>query len=525
MATQAVACSGNVLGSARKNERDSGMYVPATPQSDASSPAHTPCSQASPKPSQSREITKPLFQDHVPPHSTQDTPSPSSRSLSIFHSPLPSVSTTKISTKPTITAPAPAPPTTTTATATPSLPTTTTTTTTTNPTTVTTAPTATTSMVKPTTEASTVDSSRTKPTPPQVTATRQLSDIGIQQQAKSKATSLVQTQTSATKALTCHSSTSVATDGLQKTSTKGRALHYKRQQDAVIQATSMQMASSAATTAATTAAAMSVKQTKKDCMQSPSAESRKRRAAANHNERKRMQNINAGFEQLRRLVPSCGGERLSKALVLQHACAYIGMCQQQMAAQHHHIQQLEAQLMVAHSDIAAPRVVTDPIHGHHQGPYSVPHHAAHPPPTKRIAEAPRVLEVETKPPPPPPPASTDTPATPQKQIVAVREEDFTSSVLLTSPHGHMGTPRALSQLMTLSPLFDKDGPGAIYLASPRGGIVSPRFTPHHLGVSPRYVNMSPLMTMRPQTSGDAHDPLASPSNKTDKATCRASLVF
>lgn len=50
---------------------------------------------------------------------------------------------------------------------------------------------------------------------------------------------------------------------------------------------------------------------------------RMRRVIANSNERKRMQNINAGFETLRYLMPHLQGEKLSKASVLQHAADYI----------------------------------------------------------------------------------------------------------------------------------------------------------------------------------------------------------
>lgn len=51
-----------------------------------------------------------------------------------------------------------------------------------------------------------------------------------------------------------------------------------------------------------------------------------RREIANHNERKRMQSINAGFQSLRTLLPqtsSSSADRLSKAAILQHAVEYI----------------------------------------------------------------------------------------------------------------------------------------------------------------------------------------------------------
>ncbi|XP_065567456.1 helix-loop-helix protein 11-like [Artemia franciscana] len=55
---------------------------------------------------------------------------------------------------------------------------------------------------------------------------------------------------------------------------------------------------------------------------------RKRRDIANSNERRRMQNINAGFASLRALLPIQETEKMSKATVLQHATEYICQLEQ-----------------------------------------------------------------------------------------------------------------------------------------------------------------------------------------------------
>lgn len=52
-------------------------------------------------------------------------------------------------------------------------------------------------------------------------------------------------------------------------------------------------------------------------------EKRMRREIANSNERRRMQCINAGFSNLRALIPNLEGEKLSKAAILQHTTEYI----------------------------------------------------------------------------------------------------------------------------------------------------------------------------------------------------------
>ena len=44
----------------------------------------------------------------------------------------------------------------------------------------------------------------------------------------------------------------------------------------------------------------------------PEDDKRKRRAIANSNERRRMQSINAGFQNLKALIPHSNGEKLSK---------------------------------------------------------------------------------------------------------------------------------------------------------------------------------------------------------------------
>eukprot|EP01136_Pigoraptor_vietnamica_P045938 Opistho-1_new@24543 len=50
---------------------------------------------------------------------------------------------------------------------------------------------------------------------------------------------------------------------------------------------------------------------------------RVRREIANSNERRRMQSINAGFDQLKELIPHCDGEKWSKATILQQSADYI----------------------------------------------------------------------------------------------------------------------------------------------------------------------------------------------------------
>ncbi|XP_075152670.1 transcription factor cropped isoform X2 [Haematobia irritans] len=52
-------------------------------------------------------------------------------------------------------------------------------------------------------------------------------------------------------------------------------------------------------------------------------EKRMRREIANSNERRRMQSINAGFQNLRSLLPRHEGEKLSKAAILQQTSQYI----------------------------------------------------------------------------------------------------------------------------------------------------------------------------------------------------------
>ncbi|KAH8413353.1 hypothetical protein KR009_010182 [Drosophila setifemur] len=53
------------------------------------------------------------------------------------------------------------------------------------------------------------------------------------------------------------------------------------------------------------------------------SEKRMRREIANSNERRRMQSINAGFQNLRSLLPRHEGEKLSKAAILQQTFQYI----------------------------------------------------------------------------------------------------------------------------------------------------------------------------------------------------------
>jgi hypothetical protein len=55
---------------------------------------------------------------------------------------------------------------------------------------------------------------------------------------------------------------------------------------------------------------------------------RHRRELANSNERKRMMNINVGFDRLRSMLPNTGAERLSKASVLHQTVVFIEQLQQ-----------------------------------------------------------------------------------------------------------------------------------------------------------------------------------------------------
>lgn len=60
-------------------------------------------------------------------------------------------------------------------------------------------------------------------------------------------------------------------------------------------------------------------------------EKRAKREIANMNERRRMQNINAGFHSLRALLPQKhDGEKLSKAAILQHTATYIYQLEQEI---------------------------------------------------------------------------------------------------------------------------------------------------------------------------------------------------
>eukprot|EP00040_Diaphanoeca_grandis_P036181 m.229931 g.229931 ORF g.229931 m.229931 type:complete len:336 (-) comp33564_c22_seq1:182-1189(-) len=61
------------------------------------------------------------------------------------------------------------------------------------------------------------------------------------------------------------------------------------------------------------------------------ADRRARREIANYNERRRMKNINDGFEVLKDLLP-VDGEKTSKASILQHATEYIKFLQQEVHA-------------------------------------------------------------------------------------------------------------------------------------------------------------------------------------------------
>ncbi|XP_075677462.1 transcription factor cropped [Dermatophagoides pteronyssinus] len=68
-----------------------------------------------------------------------------------------------------------------------------------------------------------------------------------------------------------------------------------------------------------------------DGMEHNMDEKRAKREIANLNERRRMQNINAGFHSLRTLLPQKhDGEKLSKAAILQHTATYIYQLEQEI---------------------------------------------------------------------------------------------------------------------------------------------------------------------------------------------------
>ncbi|KAH7645571.1 transcription factor cropped [Dermatophagoides farinae] len=68
-----------------------------------------------------------------------------------------------------------------------------------------------------------------------------------------------------------------------------------------------------------------------DGMEHNMDEKRAKREIANMNERRRMQNINAGFHSLRTLLPQKhDGEKLSKAAILQHTATYIYQLEQEI---------------------------------------------------------------------------------------------------------------------------------------------------------------------------------------------------
>eukprot|EP00041_Stephanoeca_diplocostata_P025197 m.655021 g.655021 ORF g.655021 m.655021 type:complete len:384 (-) comp22694_c0_seq10:2431-3582(-) len=70
-------------------------------------------------------------------------------------------------------------------------------------------------------------------------------------------------------------------------------------------------------------------------------ERKARREIANFNERRRMKNINSGFDQLRGLLPVVN-DRVSKAAILQHASEYITFLQERTRQQHLEIMQLRS---------------------------------------------------------------------------------------------------------------------------------------------------------------------------------------
>ncbi|ESO90620.1 hypothetical protein LOTGIDRAFT_65706, partial [Lottia gigantea] len=56
-----------------------------------------------------------------------------------------------------------------------------------------------------------------------------------------------------------------------------------------------------------------------------------RREIANNNERRRMQSINAGYENLKNLIPHHDGEKLSKSAILQHTSEHIMSLEEEKA--------------------------------------------------------------------------------------------------------------------------------------------------------------------------------------------------
>ncbi|XP_017465948.1 PREDICTED: helix-loop-helix protein 11 [Rhagoletis zephyria] len=82
------------------------------------------------------------------------------------------------------------------------------------------------------------------------------------------------------------------------------------------------------------------------------SEKRMRREIANSNERRRMQSINAGFQNLRSLLPRHEGDKLSKAAILQQTSQYIYELENQKTQLLNQNSQLKRQLGLHESNTA-----------------------------------------------------------------------------------------------------------------------------------------------------------------------------
>ncbi|XP_053960122.1 helix-loop-helix protein 11 [Anastrepha ludens] len=83
------------------------------------------------------------------------------------------------------------------------------------------------------------------------------------------------------------------------------------------------------------------------------SEKRMRREIANSNERRRMQSINAGFQNLRSLLPRHEGDKLSKAAILQQTSQYIYELENQKTQLLNQNSQLKRQLGLHESNTAS----------------------------------------------------------------------------------------------------------------------------------------------------------------------------
>ena len=95
-----------------------------------------------------------------------------------------------------------------------------------------------------------------------------------------------------------------------------------------------------------------------------------RREIDHSNERRRMHSINAGFQNLRKLLPHHEGEQLSKAFILQQIAEHISQLQQE-----------ETKLLLQNSQLKriyslSQQSLSSPSLGNSGGPAAIPHETA-----------------------------------------------------------------------------------------------------------------------------------------------------